>query len=380
MKRLHALVLVFVASVLAACASPQARLVGEDSVSELHAFKVLTAGFPNHTALVPTTDPSGVPVRIAVHKIGDGAHEHTLVMLHGVFADHSTWRFVQGALAHDNDLLVIDLPGCGDSDKPDPEKVADVVYTPQAVARRVLQAVRLTLNDDRRASKLALVGHSYGGLVAIRMFADPSIRAEYADVLDRVDRMVLFSPVDAAVHRPDPMFQQIAETSSFEVTAGLALGILQDVVADATLASASGAAPALREEYDKRLAVLRDPGSRRALQALVSRAINWRHDGSRYRPDWPAMEAVTAGYAHVTIPTMILWGTHDESLPISMGYKLAAELPNAFIHPVPGAMHSIQIERPGLAACLITDFVRTGLKPPPEAPQSADTPADKPAG
>lgn len=348
---------------LGACAS-RVPLVSEDTLPDLAELKQLTASIPNHTELVETGE-AVAPVRLAVHRVGSGEADRVLVMLHGVFADHTSWRFIQGRLAGEHDLLLLDLPGCGGSDKPDPDSAQGVVYRPTGTARAVLDAVRAEITRFPQDKKLVLIGHSFGGMVVLRMFADPAIRAEYADVLDRVDRLVLLAPVDAAVNRPDPLFQKIAEASSFEINLGLMLGVIQASVADATFDSVSEPDRALREEYEKRIEVLRDARSRRALQAMVSHAVPWDRRSGVYRPNWPVMESIVEGYSRVDVPTLILWGTRDETLPISMGYKLAAELPRASLFPVPGAMHSIHIERPLLTAEVIDRFVRTGAAPGP---------------
>ncbi|MCC6660030.1 MAG: alpha/beta hydrolase [Phycisphaerales bacterium] len=360
MHRTLAILPVILAVWLAGCAhEPRFPLVHEDTVQDLYALKCLSGSYENHTTLVPTHAGTGQEVGVAIHAIGDGTHGRTLVLIHGIFTDHSTWRFVQGLLARDYDLLVVDLPGCGDSDKPEPapDAAADTVYTPPFVARRVLEALEAVLAGRPRAP-LAIVGHSYGGLIAIRMFSDEGVRAAHADLLSRVDRLVLFSPVDAAINHPDPMFEQLASLTAFDVSAGVAFGMIQDVLAEATLRATAENSPALHEEYHKRLDIITDARARRALQAMVLNAVTWIHDkDAGFRPDWPAMEAITRGYARVDVPTLIIWGERDETLPVSMGYKLAAQLPSAKLVTVPGAMHSLQIERPRYAVELIEQFV-----------------------
>ena len=370
MRRFPAFVPLILAVVLAGCShEPRFGLVHEDTVRDLRDLKGLSVATENSTRLIPTRVGDGPEVRIAVHAVGDGTKGRTLVLIHGIFTDRTTWRFVQGLLAQDYDLLVVDLPGCGESDKPEAEDdlEKETVFTPPFVARRVLQAVESVL-AGRPKTPVGIVGHSYGGLLAIRMFADGSVRAEHADLLSRVDRLVLFSPVDAAINHPDPMFEQLAGVSGLEVWLGLRLGKLQDVLAEATLRATPENSPALHEEYHKRLDIISHDGTRRGLQALVFDALPWKRDkDAGFRPDWPAMEAITEGYAEVNVPTLIIWGERDETLPVSMGYKLAAQLPRAKLITVPGAMHSLQIERPRYAAHVITMFMG--------APSMADEPA-----
>src|ERR1043166_1717790 len=120
----HPRILVAVAAawlmVLGGCASSYQSLVSEDQVPDLAPLKLATAAHPNHTTLVTTHGEHGPDVRIAVHEIEGTGSDRLLVLIHGVFADSTTWRFVVGNLAADHDVWLIDLPGCGLSDKPDP--------------------------------------------------------------------------------------------------------------------------------------------------------------------------------------------------------------------------------------------------------------------
>ena len=93
--------------------------------------------------------------------------------------------------------------------------------------------------------------------------------------------------------------------------------------------------------------------TRLALQAVFTQTVPMR-DG---RPDWPAIHSVVADYANVDVPCLIVWGARDETLPVAMGFKLAAQLPNAQLHVVPDCMHSVHLEDPVLCANLIRDFI-----------------------
>lgn len=349
-----------VALILGGCASAAYEgLVSEDSVPRLAELKRLTASYPMRTTLVPTRGPGGPVVRLAVHELGDGNRDRVLVMLHGIFTDHTAWRFVAGLLARDYDLMLVDLPGCGASDKPDPSDAGAAVYAPESVGWRVLEAVRGRVRARASPPTLAIVSHSYGGLVVMRSYASSALSAEFTDVLGRVDRLVMISPVDSVVHRPDPQFASLAEASSMRIDLGLVIGEVRDRVANATLDSTNGSTPALRDEADKRLEILKDEQKRRGMQGLLQRAVPWIRASPR-RPDWAAMERIEAGYVRVVPPTLILWGRRDETLPIAIGYKLAAQMPRATLHPIEGCMHSPQIERPEECAELIDGFLRSG--------------------
>jgi hypothetical protein len=125
--------------------STYANLISEDQVPELVSLKQEAAARGNHTVLVPTGSASGKPVRIAIHQIDKPGTESLIVFVHGILADHSSWRYVAADLGRDHDLWLVDLPGCGDSDKPDPSQLGDGGYAPTAVAGRLLEALQSQL-------------------------------------------------------------------------------------------------------------------------------------------------------------------------------------------------------------------------------------------
>lgn len=336
---------------LAGCGGAYSRLTPEASVPELAALHQQTIAAGNHTALVETRGQSGLPIRIAVHETVSEGHDRVLLMLHGVMADHRTWRFLAGQLAPEYDLMLVDLPGAGQSDLPT-SSTPEAEFNLSALADRVLEAAEARLGDRTGAEpKVTIIAHSLAGAMTLRMFCDAAVAERHRDFLARVDRLVLISPLDISIGKQDPVFKKISEVSALEVNLGELTGYLRQKVAEATLNSVSDPSRALREEADIRIDFLTDPGRRRATQAMLRQAVPWKNG----RPDWGSIESVTE-YCIIDTPTMIIWGRRDESLPIAMGYKLAAELPDATIEPIPGVMHSPHIEAPEQTALLIRQF------------------------
>jgi pimeloyl-ACP methyl ester carboxylesterase len=367
--------LLAVALLLAGCqSSSYSKLKDESSIPELAALEARTREHQNHTAMVPTKDLDGRhTIRVAVHQI-EGEHDRILVFLHGVFSDSTAWRFIVGDLAADHDLWLVDLPGCGLSDKPDPDTLGPAGYSPADLASRTLEALRDRLKDRGGSDKICLVGHSLGGMVALRMFADAAVRERYGDVLSRIDRMILSAPVDVEMNRPDPFFEQIARITGTEVRLGTALGVLRERVAEGTLNSVDDPEHrALRQEADSRVAFLNDRPTFLAMQAMLRKAISWHGN----RPDWEKNQAIVAGYQFVKPEVLILWGDRDEVLPIAMGYKQAVQLPHAHLLPLPRVMHSPHLEMPGLTARIIRQYADTGTIPTLPDPSGAPAPSEK---
>jgi pimeloyl-ACP methyl ester carboxylesterase len=66
-----------------------------------------------------TTSRGGHDLRVAVHCLPphDGP---LLTFVHGILTDHTTWRYIAGPLASQYEVWLVDVPGCGQSDAPEP--------------------------------------------------------------------------------------------------------------------------------------------------------------------------------------------------------------------------------------------------------------------
>src|SRR5215469_17342824 len=105
---------------------------------------------------VATGDPSRfAPFEdIQVHYESYGSGPTALVFIHGWTCDLTFWR-AQAPVYEKRRALLIDLPGHGQSDKP------EIPYTQDLFARSVEAVMR-----DAGVEKAVLVGHSMGTPVA----------------------------------------------------------------------------------------------------------------------------------------------------------------------------------------------------------------------
>ncbi|MEU7474777.1 alpha/beta hydrolase [Lentzea sp. NPDC042327] len=117
-------------------------------------------------------------------QVSDGVELHVattgsgtpVVLLHGFPQTHLMWRHVAADLAADHTVIMPDLRGYGDSDKP-----ADTgsTYSKRAMAADVV-AVARHLGHDR----FALVGHDRGAHVAFRAGLDHPAHVTHLASLD----------------------------------------------------------------------------------------------------------------------------------------------------------------------------------------------------
>jgi pimeloyl-ACP methyl ester carboxylesterase len=346
---------------LTACSPrPYYLLKDEDSDPKLLELKSHFLSCKSERVMAPTIGVNGHEpvIRVALHPAGVPGSDRLIVFLHGAFSDHNAFRFVAGDLGRDHELLLVDLPGCGESDAPNPENLDETAYSPEDLASRTLQAVRIYLRSRAATPpKLTIVSHSLGGTVVLRGFTDPLLRAEFVDVLSLVDRMVMFSPLDPSAQRPDPSLLELARVGRWRIILAHYLGTLSDRASKATQNAFNDPTQALRQEADKRIEVMETGPRRRALQAMLRRAIPIDDEG---RMLWDKIEAIVSGHRDLNVPTLIVWGARDEVLPASGGYKLISELPQARLIILPNVKHSPFIEVPEQAAELIRTFNQQG--------------------
>jgi pimeloyl-ACP methyl ester carboxylesterase len=326
---------------------------------------------------MPTTRPDEPVVRVAICKVGDpSARDPILVFIHGAFSNAETWRYVAGEIGDDHTLWLVDLPGCGASDKPRPSELSADGYGPFATGDRLYQALGHALSGESAERRVVFVGHSTGAMIVTRMLADPALRARHANVVARVVGAMFLSPLDVAVEKPVPTLEYVAHVDDWKVGLGDALGLLRENMARGTAASYNDPATAPREEVDRGLRIITDPASRHAMQAMILQATPRRRD--EVRPDWPEVDRLVRQYANVDVPVGIVCGAHDETLPASMSYKLAAQIPGATLTVIPDCMHSPHLEQPQTCARLIRDFVKRTDRPPVPPPTTTTTTTTNP--
>ncbi|MGW4526887.1 alpha/beta fold hydrolase [Amycolatopsis sp. NPDC004378] len=132
-----------------------------------------------------SVDADGVRIHCAVG--GDGP---PLLLLHGYPQTHLIWHHVAPKLAADHTVVLADLRGYGDSDKPAPGD-GDVEYSKRVMARDqllVMQALGFV--------RFGVAGHDRGGRVAHRLALDAPEAVSALAVLDIVPTRHAFDHAD----------------------------------------------------------------------------------------------------------------------------------------------------------------------------------------
>lgn len=127
-------------------------------------------------------------VRIHTRVAGEGP---PVLLLHGYPQTHLIWHHVAPLLAAGHTVVLTDLRGYGDSDKP-PSDPGHAAYSKRSMARDQLLVMR-ELGFDR----FAVVGHDRGARVGHRLALDHPHAVTALAVLDIVPTRLAFQDADA---------------------------------------------------------------------------------------------------------------------------------------------------------------------------------------
>ncbi|MFM8576853.1 MAG: alpha/beta fold hydrolase [Limnohabitans sp.] len=247
------------------------------------------------------------------------AAKPTVVFIHGVLNDHSVWILQSRYLAHHGwNVLAIDLPGHGKSGGRPPASVEEA------------SAEVLALLDAAGIPKAALVGHSFGSLIALETAA----RAP-----ERVSQLVLVGT--AFPMRVSPALLE-ASVSAPQQAIDMVNTFSHSMLAPPP--SALGPGTWLY-------------GGSRALMRRVlasNTEVNVFHTGFKACDSYAQGEAAMA---QVQCPTLFVLGHADQMTPPKAAQSLIGQAKNARVVKLP-AGHSLMTEAPDGVLQALKDFLK----------------------
>jgi pimeloyl-ACP methyl ester carboxylesterase len=305
-------VLAALAAALLVCAVSPVRAAAADPAG-MRSERIETPVFGGE-AVIYEAGPREARSVLLVHGIGnDGARD---------FAGEVEW------LARDYHVVTFDLPGFGRSDK------ANAPYTPANFVAFVKSVV-----DRYTRGPVVLIGHSMGGLIALRYAATypgDVERLVVADVPGVLHRLSFTSQLIA--RRAGEWFPDfLRPVERIEAWARKFLGRAErktELDAQALLADA-----------DQRESYFNGQPAKIAGFALT-------------------MEDPSGWLPAVSVPTLIVWGRDDDVAPLRTGRLLALRLPQARLAVLDGVGHTPMEDDPKALRATIEPFVRAGDWPP----------------
>jgi pimeloyl-ACP methyl ester carboxylesterase len=262
---------------------------------------------------IALTLPDREPVSLYYEEHGSGP---PLLLLHGLGESLFTWHEILPALAARHHVIALDLKGFGRSDKPD-----DGAYTADDQAALVARFIA-----ERGLDGLTVIGHSFGGTVALR--------TALADGIAGTTRIRRIAVIGApALPRATARYLDLVMTPLIPDT--FAAVLPPDAMARLLLKEAMGGRTPSEKDVEGYAAPYREHAAMRAFFA-TARSIIAEHDA----------KAIAARYRAVKQPVLVVWCRKDPIVSLRSGRQLAAALPRGRLAVLEGCHHLPQHERP----------------------------------
>lgn len=269
---------------------------------------------------MPTIQANGVQL----HYLARGEEGDPVVLIHGSWVDSRSWRAILPGLAGSMQVLAYDRRGHGAS-----------TYAPRAHALESEAADLAALLESTDHYPAHLVGHSYGGMIALRLAVD---RPEL------VRSLSLHEPPYIGLLDGDPATVPEAERLRAELRQE------QDRI---RAGDAEGAARALfglfagdESAWDRFRAETRTE--------LLRYAPRWLEEFSDPETDRPPAEP---GLRELLVPIMLTEGTASPAFLHRMTLALEAQVSNSVVRRLRDAGHDPQVTHPDLYAATLVAFL-----------------------
>jgi pimeloyl-ACP methyl ester carboxylesterase len=287
-------------------------------------------------------------VRLHWTEMGTSADLPPVVLLHGLNNSGRSWSQVSPFLATDRRVLMVDLPGHGQSARP------DVSYQLDWYAHVVARWIELL-----KLPKVDVVGHSFGGGIAQMLLLE---------IPDQIRRIVLIAA--GGLGKAVGFWLRLASLPRVVEYLGQPFMAMGTRLA---LRSAHESIGKLDIAELSRLNAL--PGTARAFARSVRDVINWRGQRRNFLQRAHDLEKLP--------PMLVLWGESDTLIPIAQGRAFADMLDGAVFKAFAGCSHYLHNEKPEAVAMEVRAFLddptvrSTRLKVPavalPSAARSRDS-------
>ena len=247
-----------------------------------------------------------------------------LLLVHGLGASVVTWRDNIGPLSNAFQVYAIDLPGHGDTDKPDFDYAADAIVD-------FIMGFAQSLNLDRPG----IIGNSIGGALGMMT----AIRyPELVSSLVLVSSASLGREVSIYLRLVSlPILGDLLESSSVGGTKFMLYKVFHD---------RSFATEELVEELFR---CRRMPGAKEAVVRVIRNTINLLG----VRKEHILVDKLES----LKLPVMIVWGAQDQILPVSHAYRASKAAAHVRLQVFDQCGHWPHIEKASKFNSLVLKFL-----------------------
>ena len=270
-------------------------------------------------------DVTARDVRVRFAELGKGP---PLLLLHDVLADRSQWDDVRAPLAESHRVVIPDLPGFGESEKPEERRFR---YDPGSFAEAMVDVVAAA-----GLGRVSVAGVGLGALVAMSMAArHPSL----------VAKLILVSP---------PLFgTRAGEALPLATVPFLGPFLVKQVVGRSLF----------RRHFRARVHAIHTDDKDARVDQLCERFDSpaAREAALHTLASLADTRAVEASIGRIGAPTLVVWGRDNKLGSPELGRKLSRQLAKASLEIVSGG-HGTPEDAPDEFVTLTKRFLEPPVK------------------
>lgn len=234
---------------------------------------------------------------VNVNYIDYGENDNTLVLLHGWGQNIEMMKFIGDKFKKNNRIIIVDLPGFGLSNEP------DEIWSIYDYADCIHELLK-----DLKVNNPIMIGHSFGGKISL------AYASKY-----KVDKLILFgSPFKKAIHKVGMKTKMLKFLKKIPVINNL-------------------------EGFAKKHLGSRDyKNASETMRKILVKHVNLD---------------ITEDVKKIKCPTLIVWGTMDQEVPIEDAYELEKLIEDSAVIPYEGCSHYAYLERLNQTVKIIKNFI-----------------------
>ncbi len=257
-----------------------------------------------------------------------GGQGPPVVLLHGHGESSGSWRWVLPTLVRTHRVYAPDTPGAGDSTKVSVDPKQPSFYSNHLTA----------FLDKLGLDRVALVGNSHGGNVAIRLALVAPARVTSLSLVNSSGLGREINPALIALTLPGSA--ALAAWLSTPFGAAQWVSILSSLF----FAQPFAAPP---EWFAQQYRLAQTPGHLDGVVACLRGELDLV--GQR--------EVILDELNRLTMPSLLVWGTDDMVIPSYHATAAAARLQNSQVVLIPDCGHLPQVERPDMFVTALMEFL-----------------------